>query len=139
MKRIFAPLLLLSLLLLAACASGNDNPSTGGGSLQVVGVYDYHMLEEGTNNTYDAGAIEFRGDKTYSLLNIYDITYEGDWEYGTRSDPPNEHAIVTHGAIEWVGDFDDTNTLSGTWTNEGASGTWVAVRQVPLEEMGPQE
>jgi hypothetical protein len=117
-------LLILGLMILfglAACAGGS-----GGDVLQIVGTYDYHMLEEDTNNTWDAGTIEFRSDKTYSLLNIYDIVYEGPYEIGAGG------TLTTQGAIEWTGTFENADTLSGTWVHEDEqTGTWVAVRQSP--------
>jgi hypothetical protein len=115
---------LILLVVLTACGTPADTDApTMGDVIQIVGAYDYQMIEDGTDNVYDAGSIEFKGDKSYHLVNFYEIVYEGSYTIA------NGGQLTTEGGIRWEGTFEDANTLRGTWVNDESSGTWIAIRQ----------
>lgn len=116
-RRIVLPLL-LSILLLSACASP-------GADFDIRGEWSYTMTAS-DGNTYDNGTITFSGEPTqgtYHQVNVYQVEYEGDFSVlGTD--------LTLTGDETWEGTIVDANTLSGTWTHpDGASGTFTASRK----------
>lgn len=110
-------ILLLSVLLCSACATGDPE-------IDIRGEWSYTMTAT-DGNTYDSGTITFGGEPTqgtYRQVNIYEVEYEGDFTV-------NGSDLVLTGDETWEGTIVDANNLSGTWSHaDGVSGIFTAVR-----------
>lgn len=118
----FSPLYAVCIILVlfvTACQGSADH--------DIRGEWDYVMIAA-DGNTYDAGTITFSGTATrgtFSEVNIYDVTYEGEYRVsGSR--------VTLSGDENWEGAFSAADMLSGTWQHDdGTNGTWTATRQTP--------
>jgi hypothetical protein len=116
------------LLLFTICSLSACVPSTQDFSPNILGGWQYQVIETSSGNTYDQGSMVFRGSVSsgsFILTNFYDIDYEGQYTV----DVEEKSLSLSESGTTYIGFFSNPDTLRGTWEGNDTSGTWEASRK----------